>query len=308
MITIRHTHLDGTLVEGTTKGDGVYELIGPRTPHRFRWFPSIGMIGIPQSRDRVARRWQIDGAAEALRAAGFGVEVVIDDTPRARVDVLADQAERLDDRREALLDKAARQRGESEALWQRSHDLVKDRPLGQPILVGHHSESADRRRLERSQDLAFRALYKGDDAAQTARRADAVGTDAAYAATAGATVRRLERLRAELRDIDRKLNGYTDRWQQVHEPASGDWRESLTARRPQLVEQIGHDEAVVAAAVQAGTHRVFGPGDVQVGDAVHAHGRWHEVTKVNRVTVSVKTGYSWDDKVRYTEIRQVRHG
>ena len=31
MITIRHTHEDGTLVYGTSKGDGVYELIGPRT-------------------------------------------------------------------------------------------------------------------------------------------------------------------------------------------------------------------------------------------------------------------------------------
>ena len=114
-ITITHTHADGTLIHGTSKGDGVYELIGPRTAARFRYFPSIRMIGIPQSRDHLAKRWQIDQAAKALRAAGHVVTVEIDDTPRDAGDVKADRAERLDDRYDRLSSKAERTAAEAAA-------------------------------------------------------------------------------------------------------------------------------------------------------------------------------------------------
>jgi hypothetical protein len=91
-LMIRHTHADGTLLEGSSKGDGVYEVL--KGLRGWRYFPSIGAIGIRQSRDRVAKRGLINAAADALRAAGHEVTVEIDDTPRARADVLADQADR----------------------------------------------------------------------------------------------------------------------------------------------------------------------------------------------------------------------
>ena len=69
------------------------------------------MIGIAQSRDHLAKRWQIDAAAEALRQAGFEVTVEIDDTPRDVAEVKADRAERLDGRYERLTAKARAERG-----------------------------------------------------------------------------------------------------------------------------------------------------------------------------------------------------
>ena len=60
------------------------------------------MIGIPQSRDQLAKRWQIDQAAKALRAAGHEVTVEIDDTPRDMAEVKADRADRLDARYDRL--------------------------------------------------------------------------------------------------------------------------------------------------------------------------------------------------------------
>ena len=72
MITISHTHADGTLVYGTSKEDGTAAIL---KANRFRWFPSIRLWGVPQSRDHLAKRWQIDAAANSLRAAGHEVTV-----------------------------------------------------------------------------------------------------------------------------------------------------------------------------------------------------------------------------------------
>ena len=144
MITISHTHEDGTLVHGTSKGDGVYELIGPRTAARFRYFPSIRMIGIPQSRDHLADRWRINKAAEVLRAAGHEVTVEIDDTPRDVTEVKADRAERLDGRYDALTAKAERNAAEAERRFGAADHYAERFAGGQPILVGHHSERSAR--------------------------------------------------------------------------------------------------------------------------------------------------------------------
>jgi hypothetical protein len=65
MITIRHTRADGTLIEGSSKGDGVFDIV---REHGFRYFPSLGQLGIGRSRDRVARTSDIEAAAGALRA------------------------------------------------------------------------------------------------------------------------------------------------------------------------------------------------------------------------------------------------
>ncbi|MEU6719856.1 hypothetical protein ABZ897_51095 [Nonomuraea sp. NPDC046802] len=70
MITIRHNHEDGTLVYGTSKGDGVFEIIEKWENGGFRFFPSLRMLGLRNSRDRGADRWTINAAAKALREAG----------------------------------------------------------------------------------------------------------------------------------------------------------------------------------------------------------------------------------------------
>jgi DNA repair exonuclease SbcCD ATPase subunit len=59
--------------------------------------------------------------------------------------------ERRERRMEQRLEWAAGRRVKSEAAWKRSHDLAAQIPLGQPILVGHHSEKRARRDQERIQ-------------------------------------------------------------------------------------------------------------------------------------------------------------
>lgn len=303
-ITISHDHESGTILTGSEKGDGVWEIASAAG---FRYSSQVG-IYIRGSRDRVAKRHVIAAVAEALRAEGHEVTVEINDEHRPRAVVLADQAERLDDRREALTGKAGKIAAEVEGLRERSYALVEHIPLGQPILVGHHSEGAHRRRLEKSANLAIKAAYRADDARAAEARASAVGGNAAYAESPHATALRIPRLEAEARGIQRELDGYTSpRDGFTHKPAEGDRAESLWARLRQVHDQLKHDRMIIGRAIEAGTYQAWNRDNVQVGDLVSSESRgstWRKVVKVNAKTVAVKTGYSWTDKIRYEQIRR----
>lgn len=61
----------------------------------------------------------------------------------------------------------------SDSHYQDSHNLVKDIPLGQPILVGHHSEKAHRNILEKS----WNAM---DKCVEESKKAESYNERAAY--------------------------------------------------------------------------------------------------------------------------------
>lgn len=311
-ILISHSHADGTLLIGSVKGDGVWEIA---KQHGWAYSRNVGIF-IRGSRDRVAKRYVINSTAEALRQAGHDVTTEIDDTFRSRADVLATQDERLEGRAAALAAKAERKAAETESTWAASDRLVADIPLGQPILVGHHSEGGHRRRLERSQNLAFKAVELGREARMVEQRAEAVGKAAAYSATPKVTARRIERLEAEQRDIERKLNGYTRNFRngrneidyvERHDVASGAFREQLLARQAQLEDQLAYDRAALANAIADGRHTQWGPHNIHIGDRIQWAGyQYLPVVRVNKVTVSLQTEYSWTQKLRYTEIHSVK--
>ena len=312
MIIIKHAHEDGTLIYGTNKGDGVYEIA---KRYGFRYFPSIKMIGIRQSRDKVANRWRIEGLAKALREAGHEVEVEIDDQHRDRATVLTDQAERLEDRAERLEGRAERHASASEAYRARADQIAERFYMGQPIIVGHYSERgarADQRRIHQAMD---RSCEEHAAAQYTAAQASVVGNAAARSARPDVTARRIKTAEAELRKIQKELDGYTTRhldgrgqpiYVFEHEAATGGRRESLEARKAQLSDQLAYDRAALAEAVAAGRYTVHSRDTIKVGDHVHNGLSWKRVVKVNPTTVAVETGYSWTDKIKYTDIRRHR--
>ena len=59
------------------------------------------------------------------------------------------------------------------AAFNASNVAVANIPLGQPILVGHHSEKAHRRALERSNSAMMRSVHESEKAAYYARKAEA---------------------------------------------------------------------------------------------------------------------------------------
>ena len=190
-ITIRHTRADGTLIEGSRRGDGVFELV---RPHGFRYFRSLGQLGLPRSRDQRAQAWRIDNAAQALRTAGHTVSVEIDeDTRRSFAEAEAERVERSQDRAERLTDRAGRAAATSETLRERAHRHA-DYPMGQPILVGHHSEGRHRRDLERSDRLTRRSIEESDRAQELARRARSAESYERFRNSIPTTLRRIKKL------------------------------------------------------------------------------------------------------------------
>ena len=314
-IVIRHTHEDGTLVYGTSKGDGVYELIGPRTAARFKYFRSIRMIGVPQSRDHLAKRWEIKMAAEALEAAGFEVTVEIDDTPREVTEVKADRAGRLDDRYDRLAGKAERESAEAGARMARANEIVGARN-GQPRLAGHHSAGrwdADQKRVEQN-DRAARVAY--GNAERAAAAAAVVGDADAYRERPAVIIRRIDRLEAELRQAQHQIDGTrpANDWRGAYgydrEPASGERLEQLEARKTFLEHQLAADRAALAAHEANGYIRLTRD-TVHKGDTVFWGATWGDgvagatVTRVNPKTVTLNRR-SYPRTLPYEKIRSAQ--
>ena len=101
-LTITHTHAEGTLIEGTAKGDKsgliLKECGWARAQSTGRWY-------VPRSRNRDARQQQIDNTARELREFGFTVDFRIDNTPRSEAEIAAAKAARA-----AARDRAERDR------------------------------------------------------------------------------------------------------------------------------------------------------------------------------------------------------
>lgn len=117
-IEICHTAEDGTLVHGTNKGDGTNVIL---KASGFRWFRTLGLWGIPGSRDRQPNIFKIDRAAAALRAAGHEVTVNVDSNHRPAAEAEADRAQRQQDRADALAAKADRRSTAARPRGTRSH-------------------------------------------------------------------------------------------------------------------------------------------------------------------------------------------
>ena len=176
MLTLIHTHAGGTLLEGTSRGDGSADVLKSRPAGSYwRWSRNIGDGGawyIPQSRDHLPRRHVIEAVATALRRAGFDVEVDVDDTSRPIAEVVEGKLDRLASRADALEARAERKAGEAAAHRAASDAISDGIPTGQPILVGHHSERRHRRDLERMHARDVKSWEAADAAKAAARSAE----------------------------------------------------------------------------------------------------------------------------------------
>ena len=147
-LTITHTHAAGTLIDGTGRADGSAEVlktvVNPYTGRAgaWRWSRNLGSWYVARSRDSRANTALVDATKAALEAAGFTVAVEIDDTYRSAAEAEADAVARQEDRGAVLGVKAERTATAADAAEHRARELSDVMPLGQPILVGHHSDAA----------------------------------------------------------------------------------------------------------------------------------------------------------------------
>jgi Domain of unknown function (DUF3560) len=289
MITITHTHADGTLLAGSRKGDGVYELLkGLRD--NWRYFPSIRAIGIGQSRDNLASQHKISRAAAALRAAGHEVTVTIDESDkRSFAEAEAERYARAESRAEYHEERAAVAESRAAGHWEAERGILDMIPMGQPILIGHHSEGRHRRDLARADSHMRRGIEEIGKRDYHQDRASSAETYRAGRESVPVTLRRIKKLETEQRDIQRRLDGYTSGrapYVSEHAPATGAYRERLTALGADIAEQLAYWRGIVAAAAESGV-KVWSAADFSKGDFVHFIGSWYEVVRVNAKSLTI---------------------
>lgn len=307
MLEITHTVTEGTLLDGTSRGDGSAAVLKPLG---WRWGRSIGCWYLPRSRDHRADSRRIETTHAALTAAGFSATITIDDTMPTMADLEQCRRDRQEQRVDRLTDRATRAGATADTAEQAARRAVHQLPHGgEPIKVGHHSESRHRRAL----DQADRAIRKSIDADTAARRAQAKLNAAAnttghrYAPRTVAN--RIAKLEADRRGVQRRLDGYTDGHGVYATPipaATGTHREQLLQTRDELDGTLDYWQQIRADQIAEGAATNYTQADIAPGDQVRIGGQWLTVVRANKTTVSVETGYSWTDRTPYPNIQDHR--
>lgn len=285
-LTITHTHETGTLIDGTSRGDGSAPAL---KTNGWRWGRSISAWYVPQTRDHIAQGWKINQTAEALRAAGFDVEIEIDNTPRATVDVELGKQARQVGRVDALTAQADRKHADAETRWaaaDRAHDVLP--PGGEPIKVGHHSEGRHRRALDRAHATMGKAVAADADAREADRRLREAAAGTAARNSAITTGNRIDTLAADVRGLERDHLS-----SQARAVLAGDDPNTVT-ERPELIQardQLAYWREQRAAAIDAGDILDYGRHNVKAGDLVQLSGSWYRVRRANTKTVRVDTEF-----------------
>jgi hypothetical protein len=285
-LLITHDHESGTTLDGSRRGDGVWEIV---KAHRFEC--RRGVIFIRHSRDRFADLRTIDNAAKALRAAGHTVTVEIDDVWRPAAVREEARAERASARAERLSDRAVRQYGEANSRREASRRIGDMMPFGEPIKIGHHSERAHRRAFERMETNTRASIAAWDYAQHLDNRA--AGAEANEAAKHGprAIMRRIERIEAEGRQWARSLA------EAIEGSAAGYARRAMLEAE-KIAEDIAYQRAKLGDMAAAGAFVAWSRESVQRGDLVKVGGRWCEVARVNQKGVSVYARFEWSGSDR----------
>ena len=154
--------------------------------------------------------------------------------------------EKLEAKRERLRSRARRARAESRGAAARATAIADAIPLGQPILVGHHSEKRARRDAAKIRSGFEKAAALEDKAAVLERAADSVGTAGISSDDPGA----LEKLARKAESLEklRKLEVRTN----------ARIRQEAAKVRAKTGRDPGHDEHVrIVHAVTTGDAVVF---------------------------------------------------
>lgn len=304
MLSITHSHEAGTLIDGTSKGDGTAAVL---KENGWRWGRSIAAWYVPHTRDHLPKMHVINRTADALKTAGFEVLTCITLDHRPAAEVEAGKIQRQGDRVTALEHKAERKTAADEAAWSNARQALDRLPEGgEPIKIGHHSENRHRNAIAKADRAMSRSIEATEEATRAQARADAAKktVDARYQHLTVAN--RVEKIGAKIRRRQRML----DEWGQFNQGPSGptaaneELRLRLEAEQAELRDQLTYWEAVRAEQIASGIASNHSRETIQKGDRVKIRGHWREVVRANPKTVSVTTGYSWTDTAPYAEIQQ----
>ena len=247
---------------------------------------------------------------QALAAAGFedrgteGEKLSFAEQVEAKQIRAEDRAERM----EAMAEKTE---AKAESLHKQSRAITDMIPMGQPILVGHHSEKRHRRDLERSWNKLGQAVAEGEKSAYYADRAatakqTAEGSQYSNPAFLG---RRIEEAEAELRQVGWRMEGKYYSYS-TPEPISDDYRQSLERQKAEIEDRLGFYRHCLETCGKT----VWNKESLNGKQVVKIRGEWRKIVKLNPKTVSVpnscfiteESQIKWAMKYPYTEVQDAQ--
>lgn len=213
-------------------------------------------------------------------------------------------AEQVDARCDRKLAKSDRYDGYADNAEARStagshaaHEIGRHIPMGQPILVGHHSERRHRRDIARIDSNMRKAVeeskkadYFSHKSTNLVRDAKRIKEDRSY------IMNRIEEEESYLRRLRRYATSYSDYTIRVSET-----EEKITYWKSRLSE--------VETDMKGSGDRVATPDNLKIGFWIKYTGTWYEVIRVSKKSVTVKgwlgvERLTW--KPRYADIDDFR--
>lgn len=301
---IEHTG-DGTLIHDTARDDSQLRDLIKKAG--FRWSRNLDAWYLPRSWHFDTRGRAVDELTAAVSAIGRNIPVQTDPARTrtaaqieeekvaralARADRLTERADRLD----ATAD-------DTEAAARRSLEAW---PLGQSLAGSPSAMRRQRNWLDRQRGRLDRARETRAAANDARRRAETAESTARTNDNPAVIARRLERLRARLRRVDKAIE------QRPYFPANTAEQQRLQAIAADLREQIEWNEQALARA-EATAGRLWAPGDFEIGDEVRVAGIWYPIKRINTKTLTVPArvglgadDLSWTDTVPYSNIQARR--
>jgi hypothetical protein len=287
----------GALIRDTTKGDDVerqaLQLIGAR------WSRTLQAWYLPRTLRTATRDMKIRQLVDAMTQAGRAVDVVAAGAPLAAAQQRSDRADRLAERADRLEARAARRQEASDAAYATVQRISDSIPLGQPILIGHYSERRHRADLARSAAALTRSVDAQRQATDAQRRADSILQRLERGDSPVTIARRLDRLQAERRAVQRLLDRPQATAADVS-PASA--HQQLLTRAAEIDDEVAVDQAALAQLQADGHITDWSQAGIAKGDQVLFRGCWLTVARVNRTTVTVQTDHSWTHRLPWREL------
>jgi hypothetical protein len=306
-VTIRHDHENGTRIEGSSKGDGVWDILRDRG-WTYRDWAGIHIRG---SRDTFTYPADLERHAQTLRDAGHVVTVTIDNTWRPAAVRWAEREERAENRADRYTDRAGRAATRSTTAYEGVRHIADGIPFGQPILVGHHSEGRARRDVARMDAGMRRSIAEADYASHLADRAEGARRNEAAKHNPRAIMRKIEELETGIRRGQRALDGLERRFRdgngqvvgvERHEPVTGDSASIAQLRIARDIEEVAYLRGLLAEHADAGTFTAWSAATIAKGDIVEVAGLgWYRVTRINQKSVSLD-GDSWPRTAKWGDI------
>ena len=258
--------------EGTTlrfRRNDVWGAFLKKMHPRFIWSKSRVAWYIQHSTDKKVPPWPLRGIAEQIEQ-GLKILVAVHQVKkptRSVADQEAARKERASGRQERFTRYSFSAQKRSEQHYEASHGAIAGIPMGQPILVGHHSERKHRKAVQRAQSHMSKSVEESNKAAHWQSRIEGSESHQSHREDPNVALRRIQGLEADLRKVQRHLEGEVqwggDGRIQIVKPA-GEWLEHQEARKEELVEQIAYWKEQIGMSGK----RAYGPNDFRVGEVL----------------------------------------